>query len=87
MNELTSQRDKLEQKEAKICEVIHSLNKKDKFIDSINSVQQVLMKDHDIEAKQRDIRRVMVKQLGMSYRKITSIAIYANSNRNLVCRQ
>ena len=29
----------------------------------------------------------MVDELGMSYRKITSIQIYANSNRNLICRQ
>ena len=63
------------------------MNQKDAFLDSISSVKQELEKSHGLEAKRKDIRDVMVNGLGMSYRKITSISIYANSNRNLVCRQ
>ena len=63
------------------------MNQKDAFLDSISSVKQELERSHGLEAKRKDIRDVMVNGLGMSYRKITSISIYANSNRNLVCRQ
>ena len=63
------------------------MNQQDEFLDSVKAVQRDLLEQSGIEAKQSVIKGVMVNDLCMSYRKITSIAIFGNSTRNLVCRQ
>ena len=66
--------------------VVEELNDQDKIIDSVEYVCGKIAQKHNITPKSWVVKRVMKQELGMSYKKIASIAWKANSERNLILR-
>ena len=48
---------------------------------------QIVTKQHKITSTVTEVRSVMKQELGMSYRKITTVSLHSNSEKNLVLRQ
>ena len=70
-----------------IKDVVKDLIAADQIIDSVAMVKQKVEEEYAIRVKKPEIREVMKHQLGMRYKKITDVAVHANCERNLVCRQ
>ena len=70
----------------RIAEVVEGLNQQHAFIDSASSVQKILLEDHQIKSKGREVRDVMRQELDMRFRKVKPVSIHANSKKNLVLR-
>ena len=56
-------------------------------IDSARSVAQDLEAFAIPSVKERDVRMVMREELGMRFRKIKTVSLHSNSEKNLVLRQ
>ena len=67
--------------------VVEELNAQDEIIDSVKYVCGMIAQKHNITPKLWDVKRVMKRELGMSYKKIALIAWKDNSDRNLILRQ
>ena len=62
-----------------IRDKIEELADDDEFLDSIDTVQKYLKRQCKLKVKKELIRSIMVKDLGMSFKKVNSIAWAANS--------
>ena len=58
-----------------------------KVIDSAKSIAQDLEALAVPSVKERDVRMVMKEELGMRFRKIKTVSLHSNSEKNLVLRQ
>ena len=56
-------------------------------IDSSLQLSRKVLKDTGFEVSTQEVRNVLSKDMNMSYRKITKIALHANSKKNLFLRQ
>ena len=63
------------------------MNEANTFLDSARGVKKALIRDHQIKAKESEVRAIMREDLGMRFRKIVAVSIHANSAKNLVLRQ
>ena len=70
-----------------IGEYIFNLNEENHFIDSVEAVQRKLKSERNISVKQKKIANIMKRDLNMSYRKIQTVTVRTNSEKNLVIRQ
>ena len=62
------------------------MNERDAFIDSADTVKQAVELEKGIDVKVNEVRKVMVEDLGMSYRKIKQISVNENKDRNIILR-
>ena len=56
-------------------------------IDSAAHVLKTVMSQHQIKTTEAEVASVMKQELGMRYRKIKTVSLHSNSERNLVLRQ
>ena len=63
------------------------MNARSCFIDSVDSVQKVLTKEHKIRLKPWKVKDIMKEDLDMKFKKVKPISVHANSAKNLVLRQ
>jgi hypothetical protein len=66
---------------------VEELNSKREVIDSAAHVIKSLTNEHYIKTTEQEVRDVMKRELGMSYRKIKQVSLHSNSEKNLVLRQ
>ena len=74
-------------KKKAIKEVAQSMISSCVNIDSSLQLSRKVLKDTGYEVSTQDVRNVLSKDMNMSYRKITKIALHANSKKNLFLRQ
>ena len=80
-------RDELDSTRETIKTTVESLNESRHLIDS---VQGVVLKVNDITAApvtEKLVRSVMKDELGMRFRKIKTVSLHSNSEKNIVLRQ
>ena len=70
----------------KIADLVNKMNEEDSFIDSAESVKKRLYAEENIVTKEKEVRNVLKKDIGMRYRKLKYTTFQANSIRNLVLR-
>jgi hypothetical protein len=92
--EMLSQRAGKELKVETVKQKVVAMNESRKFIDSAAMVKRHLEADEEHleemnrkKFKEHEICEVMRRELGMSFRKVTHVAVHANSEKNLVLRQ
>ena len=87
LSELMSNKDTEDALRMQIGMLIGGININDSIIDSVTSVNEQLLKDHDIKVKDWVVNDIMKKDLDMSFRKIKPVSAHANSDKNLILRQ
>ena len=87
MSELLDKNKSQEKQRIRMGKIIDDINKKDTIIDSTTALNDHLLKEHNIVAKDWVVKDIMKKELGMSYKKIKPISKHANSEQNLVLWQ
>ena len=86
IHELMEKKEKEKRRREEIGEYIFNLNEINHFIDSAEAIQRKLKADKNMEVKQRYIAKIMKQDLHMSYRKIQTVTVRTNSEKNLVLR-
>ena len=86
LEEIHSKENEWNSKIASIDAVLDELIEKDSFIDSAQAVIEKLASTSNQKFKDYEVIKVM-KNRGMSFRKVKHIPIGANSPRNLILRQ
>ena len=84
LQELLADRDRKEQNRQKIADLVVEMNMRDEFIDSAARVQKEFEKRGGPETKTHVVQSVLRKDLGMRFKKVSPIALTANSHRNLI---
>ena len=82
---LNKREDRTSQLEA-IKRVVEDKVECGQVIDSARSVAQDLEAHAIPSVKERDVRMVMREELGMRFRKIKTVSLHSNSEKNLVLR-
>ena len=75
------------EKKAQVTGIINDMITADTFIDSAAQVQAELKERAGLEYEEHAVRAFLSKDLGMSYKKVTSVSLHANSEKNRVLRQ
>ena len=77
----------MDQKHSQIKEAIETMVDQKTYLDSVGSIHQTLVSQHQLEVKPKDVHHVLKNEMQMSYKKISPVSIRANSTKNLVSRQ
>ena len=86
ISEIHNKRDAWIAKENAIRNVVDQMIQEDVFVDNCRAVIARVSEQDGPQCTEREVRLVM-KAMGMTYRKVKHIPIGANSNRNLILRQ
>jgi hypothetical protein len=81
-----SDRDLKMLKRDKIQETVEDLNSNRKIIDSSAMVVNEVLQKTGEQVKEHQVRQVMKLDMDMRYRKIKTVALHSNSEKNLVLR-
>ena len=77
----------MEQKHTQIKEAIIDMVDQNTIMDSVKSIHQTLVSQHQLEIKPKDVHHVLKNELQMRFKKIVPVSIHANSVKNRVLRQ
>ena len=86
LQELIEKQEEKKRRREEVGEYIFNLNEDNHFIDSSEAIQRLLKTEKNIDIKQRYIATIMKQDLNMSYRKIQTVTIRTNCEKNLVLR-
>ena len=87
LQELISERDRKEKARMEVADVVKQMNIRDEFIDSAAHIKKELEVQKMPAMKEHVIRSILRKDLRMRFKKVVSVALTANSHRNLILRQ
>jgi hypothetical protein len=87
LRELLNKRDEVVSRRLAILATTKSLNESRVVIDNVEMVSARVIRDHLIETTAKEVRSVMRDDLGMRFRKIKTVSLHSNSEKNLVLRQ
>ena len=87
LQELFDKRDVVANRRDLIKNHVEELNGKREVIDSAAHVIKSLTKQQEIKTSEAEVRDVMKYELGMRYKKIKTVSLHSNSEKNLVLRQ
>ena len=86
-HEIIEKKKEQQSKRDEIADYITALNDAGQVIDSVKKLQHDLKEEKDMEVKYREMASIMKKDLGMRFKKIQSVSVRTNSEKNLVLRQ
>ena len=69
-----------------INKTVGALNQSRSIIDSAKDVVTKVNVDAEAPVTEKQVRSVMKEELGMCYRKIKTVSLHSNSEKNLVLR-
>ena len=87
LDEIQAQRNALEEQKALIRREVKQMVIDNEHIDSARIVQQRVLQNAQQKVSVARIRKVMSKDLDMSYARIKNISLRGNSVNNLIMRQ
>ena len=79
-------RDNVETTREVIKRKVETLNKSHHLIDSARRVVDLINEPTQVRVTQRLVSSVMREELGMRFRKIKTVSLHSNSEKNLVLR-
>jgi len=85
--ELLARQDEWSSKLDRARSVIEDMVSKNEFIDSAAQVQKLILNKTTLDLKEYRVRKILTFDFGMSYKKIKSVALHANSDKNRILRQ
>ena len=85
-HEIIEQKKMQQNKRDQIATFITTKNESGQIIDSVEKLKHDLKEETDIEVKYRQMASIMKHDLEMSYRKIQTVSLRTNSEKNLVLR-
>ena len=86
LSEIMAKRADREDRRKAIELLVQRLNDEDAFIDSAEAIQAKIKQESDLTVQQHEVRDVMKRDLGMSYRKVRRISDNSNIERSLILR-
>ena len=86
MKEIMSRRDSAETQREHIKKHVEIKNDFGCIIDSAKAVANDINVQDNMAVTERDVRSVMREELGMRFRKIKTVSLHSNSEKNLVLR-
>ena len=86
MKEIMSRRDSAEAQREHIKKHVEIKNDFGCIIDSAKAVANDINVHDNMAVRERDVRSVMREELGMRFRKIKTVSLHSNSEKNLVLR-
>jgi hypothetical protein len=87
LQELLDARDLRDRQRDTIEQLVGDLNQSRSIIDSAKDVVTMVNELAEAPVTEQLVRSVMKEELGMSYRKIKTVSLHSNSEKNLVLRQ
>ncbi len=87
LKELLMKRDEKQRRKEQIAGFVEGLNAERVVIDNAAQIVTDVGAQLGIETTEWEARSVMREELGMRFRKIKTVALHSNSERNLVLRQ
>ncbi len=87
LQELFEKRDAVANRRDIIQTHVEKLNGKREVIDSAAHVIKSLNYENHFKTSEQEVRDVMKQELGMRYKKIKTVSLHSNSEKNLVLRQ
>ena len=87
LKELLDAADMKERQRHTIQETVSSLNHSRSIIDSAKDIVSKVNACAEAPVSEQMVRSVMKEELGMCYRKIKTVSLHSNSEKNLVLRQ
>ena len=86
MKEIMSRRDSAEAQREQIKKHVEVKNDFGSIIDSAKAVAYDINAQDNMAVTERDVRSVMRGELDMRFRKIKTVSLHSNSEKNLVLR-
>ena len=86
LKEIMSRRDSAEAQREHIKKHVEIKNDFGCIIDSAKAVANDINVQDNMAVTERDVRSVMREELGMRFRKIKTVSLHSNSEKNLVLR-
>ena len=87
MREIMSRRDSSEAQREYIKKHVEVKNDFGSIIDSAKAVANDINTQDNMAVTERDVRSVMQEELDMRFRRIKTVSLHSNSEKNLVLRQ
>ena len=86
LKEILSKRESAETQREHIKKHVEVKNDFGCIIDSAKAVAEDINTQSSLAVTERDVRSVMREELGMRFRKIKTVSLHSNSEKNLVLR-
>ena len=86
LQELFDKRDVVANRRDLIKDHVEELNGKREVIDSAAHIIKSITKQQEIKTSEAEVRDVMKYELGMRYKKMKTVSLHSNSEKNLVLR-
>ena len=86
-SELMATQTQVEERYSRIKEAVNTMVDNHIFLDSVDSIHQTMLSQHQVDVRKKDVHHVLKHDLEMSFRKVKPVSVHANSVKNLVLRQ